>query len=66
MTIEKSVFLVVRECGLAHKTIIFVLDEFDLFAQVRFGHVLLLDIFLHCWSLAVRHISSYSFVTCSY
>lgn len=26
--------LAVRECGLAHKTIIFVLDEFDLFAQV--------------------------------
>ena len=24
-----------RECGLAHKTIVFVLDEFDLFAQVR-------------------------------
>ena len=34
MDIE-CVFLVVRECGLAHKTIIFVLDEFDLFAQVR-------------------------------
>lgn len=28
-------FLVVRECGLAHKTIIFTLDEFDQFAQAR-------------------------------
>ncbi|XP_021896226.1 origin of replication complex subunit 4 isoform X2 [Carica papaya] len=32
---ENSQFIVsmLRECGLAHKTIIFVLDEFDLFAQ---------------------------------
>ena len=27
-------FLFPRECGLAHKTVLFVLDEFDLFAQV--------------------------------
>ncbi|KAI4985970.1 hypothetical protein ZWY2020_018600 [Hordeum vulgare] len=25
-----------RECGLAHKTVIFVLEEFDLFAQIAF------------------------------
>lgn len=31
----RSWFLVFRECGLAHKTLVFVLDEFDLFAQVR-------------------------------
>ncbi|XP_051144473.1 origin of replication complex subunit 4 isoform X2 [Andrographis paniculata] len=32
---ENSQFLLsmLRECGLAHKTIVFVLDEFDLFAQ---------------------------------
>ncbi|KAL3824115.1 hypothetical protein ACJIZ3_020144 [Penstemon smallii] len=32
---DNSLFLLsmLRECGLAHKTIIFVLDEFDLFAQ---------------------------------
>ncbi|KAK6921667.1 Orc1-like, AAA ATPase domain [Dillenia turbinata] len=32
---DNSQFIVamLRECGLAHKTIIFVLDEFDLFAQ---------------------------------
>ena len=35
MNFDNSVVSVVRECGLAHKTIIFVLDEFDLFAQVR-------------------------------
>ncbi|KAK3013977.1 hypothetical protein RJ639_008137, partial [Escallonia herrerae] len=26
-------YLITRECGLAHKTVIFVLDEFDLFTQ---------------------------------
>ncbi|KAG2264605.1 hypothetical protein Bca52824_071684 [Brassica carinata] len=32
---ENSQFIIamLRECGLAHKTIIFVLDEFDMFAQ---------------------------------
>ncbi|XP_071927426.1 origin of replication complex subunit 4-like [Coffea arabica] len=32
---ENSQFLIamLRECGLAHKTVLFVLDEFDLFAQ---------------------------------
>ncbi|KAE8077235.1 hypothetical protein FH972_015815 [Carpinus fangiana] len=32
---DNSQFMIamLRECGLAHKTIIFVLDEFDLFAQ---------------------------------
>lgn len=28
-----------RECGLAHKTVIFILDEFDLFAQVRLQYI---------------------------
>lgn len=55
MATDESLFLVVRECGLAHKTIIFVLDEFDLFAQVRLSFILRSDIFLHCWSLADRH-----------
>ncbi|CAH2045956.1 unnamed protein product [Thlaspi arvense] len=34
---ENSQFIIamLRECGLAHKTIIFVLDEFDMFAQAR-------------------------------
>ncbi|KAK6244296.1 hypothetical protein QUC31_010705 [Theobroma cacao] len=34
---DNSQFLIamLRECGLAHKTIIFVLDEFDLFAQAK-------------------------------
>ena len=36
-----------RECGLAHKTIVFVLDEFDLFAQVRFHHPALISTFFN-------------------
>ncbi|CAI0383313.1 unnamed protein product [Linum tenue] len=34
---DNSQFLIamLRECGLAHKTIVFVLEEFDLFAQVK-------------------------------
>lgn len=35
---DRFVSLIIRECGLAHKTIIFVLDEFDLFALVRPHH----------------------------
>ena len=27
-------FILTRECGLAHKTIVFVLEEFDLFTEV--------------------------------
>lgn len=60
MAIDESLFLVVRECGLAHKTIIFVLDEFDLFAQVRLSYILRSDSFLHCWSLTDGHLFSVS------
>lgn len=35
---DGSLSLINRECGLAHKTIIFVLDEFDLFALVKSHH----------------------------
>lgn len=34
-----------RECGLAHKTVIFILDEFDLFAQVRLQSLIISEKF---------------------
>lgn len=36
-----------RECGLAHKTLIFLLDEFDLFAQVCLSKPPVILIFNH-------------------
>lgn len=45
--------LLIRECGLAHKTIIFVLDEFDLFTQVRFSYMKKICQVFRIWCICI-------------